>query len=632
MQGAVISIMNSSPSVFNCTFRKNNALMGGAIHIQNSNCKISNCKFYNNIAKSGGAISIEVPSFHSLTTGEEELSTKPFFINCLFYSNIASEGGSVFLTDSADFFNCIFKDHFLTKDLKLIHEISDYKGGVISVSSIKYTNFYQCLFDNITATNIPGTGGVFFISGNVVISNSDFFNTQLNNSFTNTGSVFSLTQSSNLQVNGSKFIGNSAGYGGLGGCLFANMFSQSSFYNCTFINNTALMGGCFYISNGEGDGNKNITTHIIGSSLISNKATFGGAIYILGRNSNLLLGDSFVYDNFASSGGGMYITGVLSGFLAYNNQFINNKALFGTGGAVYYVNCIPELYGCFSSSNSSSQSSIGVCTSETSLLEIEFVNCEFTKNEAMREGGALSLTSSSLKFIISNCNFTENIGASAGAIYSFDITYLFINLSQFSFNQATEKDGGALSLDEIPFVSIFSSKFDSNSAYSKGGSLSITQSNTNISNSFFIHNYAAITGGAISCSQNDYQYNNYIGEVNEDFQTNIENCEFIDNHIYRPSYLNNNNNLIGGGALNLESYIGSLFNLILKNNSVVGNGGGIRIEGLSNINITNLHCSHNFASEKGGCISNSGSFAFFSCFNCKFLGNEASSFGGSLLF
>ena len=49
-----------------------------------------------------------------------------------------------------------------------------------------------------------------------------------------------------------------------------------------FFNNTALMGGAFYISNGDGEYGRDRTTSLIRKSEFhSNHATYGGAIYSL---------------------------------------------------------------------------------------------------------------------------------------------------------------------------------------------------------------------------------------------------------------------------------------------------------------------------------------------------------------
>ena len=614
--GSAISITEASPSISNCTFSNNKAFYGGAVYIQNSNCTFNNCKFYQNSAgASGGAVSI---SPQTLSHDGQDKYAHPSFYQCLFYSNYAKEGGSILSSSSANFSYCNFFDHNLSKQTSNL-TISDFQGGIISVPSLYSVYFEYCDFNNNTAYDIPGTGLIFYVSGNVIASYCSFTNNILNNTFTNTGAVFSLTQSAIIDISSSTFHNNSAGYGGLGGCLFANMFSQSTFRNCTFTSNSALMGGCFYASNGLGEIESQITTTITDCNLLSNRAAFGGAIYILGRNVNLFLSNTILSDNEASSGGGMYVTGVISGFHLHNSTLTNNRATIGTGGAIYFVNCIQELYDLFFSENLFRKSTEIVIIEDSPIIEVDISNCTFSQNYSFREGGALSLTASALVFSFTDCIFESNTASSAGSIYAFDIGNITISSSTFISCRATENDGGALSLEDIPHIHIESCLFDNNTASSSGGGILISHASSNIINCLFSHNDASASGGAISYS---------ITAQTTQFQSTIESSNFTSNSIINHDETISGGS--GGGSLNFEFFVGTISNVILTDNYADGNGGAIRIVGISNLNITSMICKNNVARGNGGCIVNSGITSSFSCSDCNITNNFSSSFGGGV--
>ena len=96
-----MAILNSTPSIKNCSFTCNRANRGGGIYISDAAPVIENCQFVYNWGRSGGGIAVQ---------GMHQTNKPVQIIDCLFQRNNASEdsftathrGGGVLSADAAN--------------------------------------------------------------------------------------------------------------------------------------------------------------------------------------------------------------------------------------------------------------------------------------------------------------------------------------------------------------------------------------------------------------------------------------------------------------------------------------------------------------------------------------------------
>ncbi len=140
-----------------------------------------------------------------------------------------------------------------------------------------------------------------------------------------------------------------------------------------------------------------------------------------------------------------------------------------------------------------------------------FINCNFTHNYGLNNGGAFSigsnfenLTSYPVdKVTIKNCNFKDNYSKNGGAIFAYNVTEIFIENTTFFKNVANGGKGGAIDLysqTKIPTTAI---------------NLQLDFIQTTIKNCMFKENWAGNDGFAIQSYDSDlYVYDSkFIGNV-----------------------------------------------------------------------------------------------------------------------
>ncbi|MBI4578304.1 MAG: right-handed parallel beta-helix repeat-containing protein [Planctomycetes bacterium] len=233
---------NSSPTFRDCTFAGNTTLgSGGGTLNFNSNPTLVDCTFTNNSANSGGAMSNRDNSSPRLTdcTFTDNSATDsggavvnnggaPVFANCQFVSNNAGMGGAVntFNAAAPTFANCSFVGNAAQLDGAAMLNSIDVLGGLVG-----------CMFRDNSAGR----------SGGGVANNSG----------------------SNLTVVNCTFLGNSASSGG--GGLF-NFASRPTLMNCIFSGNSGQLGGAV-LNRDHADAT------ITNGTFSGNVATFGGGVY-----------------------------------------------------------------------------------------------------------------------------------------------------------------------------------------------------------------------------------------------------------------------------------------------------------------------------------------------------------------
>ena len=226
-----------------------------------------------------------------------------------------------------------------------------------------------------------------------------------------------------------------------------------------------------------------------------------------------------------------------------NTQFTNNQAKDNNGSAIY------------------------------SNGDLRVSNCNFTKNKAKTDGGAIytdaKVTATSSIFIIN-----EAAGASsqcyAGAIYC---TNIDCDKCIFDNNHAYDY-GGAIYINNKGKSTIKNSKFTNNKADDYNGGAIYSKKNIEVYNSLFKNNHAnnswspstsqggAIYCGTITCNNCTFENNKakkYAGAIyiNDKEVSTIKNSKFI-----------NNTSPFNGGAINIDD---TSAHVVIKNNSFKGN-------------------------------------------------------------
>lgn len=211
--------------------------------------------------------------------------------------------------------NCSFMNNNLTIGSVINNiKISD-PDGIVTVIGSAY------IVNSTFINNMAIEGGAIFNQGNIIIKNSNF----TNNSANIGGAIYN--DYGLLEIYSSTFLNNKAteeGVGGGGGIFNGYCEIPIIIDSCSFINNSAAMGGSI-----ASYGNLNI----LRSKFINNTATLlGGAVAAAGGELAHICNiyDSSFISNSAPMGGAILNMMTTS---IFNCNFTNNKAN-ETGGAI----------------------------------------------------------------------------------------------------------------------------------------------------------------------------------------------------------------------------------------------------------------------------------------------------------
>ncbi|MEY3367202.1 MAG: hypothetical protein RI973_357 [Bacteroidota bacterium] len=250
--------------------------------------------------------------------------------NCVFsYNKAAVAGGGVDnKNSSAKFEDCSF----------FFNEATNGGGGVTNESGGS-PSFSNCTFDGNSA--ITGNGGaVYNLTVSPEFNNCSFAN---NTASGRGGAIFNFT-GSNPVYRGGSIYGNSApngggvvhqgsgtskyigvtfhsnlaieGSAGSGGAVFVDGSCTSELVNCLlYFNSSTSYGGAAYLHTGG-------TLKVVSTTLSKNSSNSGGGIYS-NSGSNLDLYNSIAWENLASYWGHEIFEVDPNGFNAYNSCFAN---------------------------------------------------------------------------------------------------------------------------------------------------------------------------------------------------------------------------------------------------------------------------------------------------------------------
>ena len=514
-----------------------------------------------------------------------------------------------------------------------------------------------------------GEGGGVYAGSESFIGISG--NTTFIDNFASTdgGGVYT-SQSSCFEVNGNNtFIGNLAGDGG---GFYVGSRSVEVVGNTTFTSNSAIRGGCIFLSQSmtlDGDGSftncsasdggaiyaRGIQIHLTISGtnafIANTAANFGGGIYAHASSFDLTTDNKFIANFAGLRGGGIYTYMTKMNFIGKGLLSCNVAQL--DGGGIYADDSNLTFNGSITIRNNTAQLGGGVY-SDNNTFNIDGHNV-FEKNIAAHNGGGI-YTRRSLLTVTGNNTFVANSAGEGGGIYATANSIVNLNgVNTFVFNRA-HASGGAIWLDnsnlgldglnhfvkcvasyEGGAIFIYTAKlslfdidnFDSNSA-TTGGGIHARWSSVRIKRSSNFTNNVAVFGGGIFTDSSTFEFNG-----SSTFSSNQANytgggiyaSRSILNFLGVSSVTANRAARDGGGMYTRDDCVVNLLGLSnYYNNSAGDTGGGISVY-RSNFNLAGQSTFNRNQAVEGG-----GFYAFKSTVNFSVLNtfstNSASNHGG----
>ncbi|SDA49207.1 hypothetical protein [Methanobrevibacter millerae] len=332
---------NSSLTIYNAVFNKNNAEKCGAI-CTDSIIQLTDCKFKNNSSNDNAGAILNCGSCCKLS-------------DCEFLNNSSvKQGGAIFNNlGNINLDNCDFSKNSAKQDGGAIFNV---KGCICVV---------KCAFKNNEAENIGGA-----------IGNNPYSKTYLNNcsffkNIANYGGSVSNMKRCNLNLNNCDFENNSALEDA--GAIY-NWYGFVNVYSSTFKNNNAgNIGGA--IDNYLG------LLNLEDSTFQENEVKRDGGAIFNGGMLKSMKNCIFTNNNALFKGGAIYMTKSSSAIIV-NTQFKSNSAFGnkGHGGAIY--------------SNSLYDGDANV---SLSLIKCDFLNNGSNEGAAIYNKGNLNLFMADIK-------------------------------------------------------------------------------------------------------------------------------------------------------------------------------------------------------------------------------------------
>ncbi|MDH4238283.1 MAG: right-handed parallel beta-helix repeat-containing protein [Phycisphaerae bacterium] len=349
---------SGSPTVINCTFRKNTTWtwygqIDGESGFDDGNPSLESTDIY--LPETSGAAVFNRDG-------------SPTFRNCLFEDNVAfgpdascAGAGVCNINSNPLLTNCVFKANVTTGF------DSEYFGGAMANYNSNPT-LLDCSFIDNRADYSCG------------------------------GAIYN--DESSLSLTGCTFRGNRAD--DFGGGMY-NSRSESELRECEFIENVAAFaGGGMY----NYDSNSRVTN----CNFAENFAANGGAICISGDFSGTFTDCVFENNTAASEGGAILHKGFGGESNIIRCEFRNGSA--ERGGAIYNIYESLILSECILVCNQAEYAGAAIYTDG----DITLTNCLLANNHAQVLGGALANAMNTSKSI--NCTFVGNSASYGGAISS----------------------------------------------------------------------------------------------------------------------------------------------------------------------------------------------------------------------
>ena len=541
----------------NCTFQNNDAYNNAAAVwiVGNYNTTFDKCTFKNN--KSYRDIVTNSDGSGNCTStvwiqGDSNSNGTATFNDCIIENN--TDQSAVTIIGAVGYFNrCTFTKNTNTSN-------DGYAAAIGFNAGDGYLN--GCTFDGNSASK---DGGVIHVNNEKGFSHADnrghleakdciFKN---NSAGTNAGVIMLWHTYQNDKFDGCQFLSNSSGGGT--GSVYIGQYSQATFTNNIFSNNTAKGGGGA-ISEGSGYGTVSLTA--TGNTFTNNSSgTRGGAIYTTTKAS---VKDNTFTSNTAESGGAIDFNGKSGNFEASGNTYTTNSSTF-EGGAI----------------------SIGAANS--AKLDNEY----FEKNSSV-SGGAVAVTYKNTT--ITNSQFynnsvapnSNNMYGSGGAVYVRNATN--VALAGNTYNGNTARWGGAVDIQGATSVTLTDEVMTSNQTTGGGGAIHNNGTSTKIVNGTYTDNYSPTSGGAI---------------CNSGIMTISYSSDGDTSGIFKNNTAGTDGGAISSYVQDIATPTVTLSGITFEgNNSKVG--GAIYVQKNTVLNSSNATYKNNTATSEGGAICNKG--------------------------
>lgn len=281
------SELGDGMQLINTTFENNVASSnGGAIAaINNYYLLMMDCNFYNNRASIGGGIHFSGTSF--LLDEQGNYYSGISLSNIMFTKNVAKRGGGgiyiggniIFQADNITLIDnkaviggalhSITTTEMKIRDSIFTSSYAEEDGGCISIyggrNLIQRTQFLNCTANNDGGGIKSQMDAILSLESCVFIGCTARFS----------GGAINNLVSQSLDVRRTLFMNNYASNGA--GIYINQLWSGSTIYDSSFINNTALLngGGISFVS----DSRASMNSYFNGNKFESNRAMYGGALY-----------------------------------------------------------------------------------------------------------------------------------------------------------------------------------------------------------------------------------------------------------------------------------------------------------------------------------------------------------------
>ncbi len=404
---------------------------GGGIYAENSSLVINNLDslIQNNVANNSGGGIFAIDSFIDINNATVKENTTQ------------NNGGGIYLDNT----NLTLKDAIVSDNETTPSSVVSFGGG-----GLYLTGSSHAIVDssNILSNTSDVSGGGILSSDSTdsirIINGSDIFN----NAARSGAGIFTRSP---LLIDNSRVFFNTAspGFGGGVSCHECQSLSVVNFSQISH-NTASTSGGGISVFSNNGTVVELINSTFAGNTITNTSSSFGGGISQDG--GTILIDTCTISSNSgAANGGGVALfdlDSVVDSVRIINSQFSNNSTTItnnGTGGGALNLNGIFDAY---------------------------ITGSEFSVNDSMRNGGAISVFDSNL--IIDKSIITNNSTlVEGGGIHSED-SDLIIRNSSIIQNEAfdTFHQGG-------------------------GGGIKILNSNLDLINSKVNDNFSDFGGGGI---------------------------------------------------------------------------------------------------------------------------------------
>ena len=564
--GAVYTYTGASFSAKGTTFARNNAEdKGGALYFSKeedttdttfapSSGVLDACVVKDNAAKTnGGAMAVyhgsSVTIKNTVTFSDNTATTQggAIYTNASTIKGLAADNAHLVLTDNT--------------------AANDNGGAVYSTKS-------TVAVDKLTANGNTAPkkyGGALYLTG------SDVDVTTLNatgNSSKSLGGLMYITSQATVDIgtlnatdNKCTDTGDTVGGGAIGIKYAGTTLTVGT---ATLNNNEAIIGGAMYILDGA---EAKFTT----LNASGNKATNGGAAYIVGEDSTLTVtGVATLNNNEATGlGGALYVFDSAKAVFAdtaTDVRFIGNKA--GTnGGAIALDNAASAEF-----NGKSLSQNVNITLGDNDTVSVG-TTVMFVNNTAATSGGAVyAYTGAS--FSAKGATFARNTaqGGNGGALY-------------FSKKADVEADpaNNVSAVIYQPSSGVLDAcVIKDNTAESSGGAMAVYRGS-----SVAIKNTVTFSGNTATTGQGGAIYINASGSA-------IKGLAADNAHLVLTGNKASENN--GGALYSTGATIAVATVTANDNESVTGQGGALYLTSGSDVDITTLTVNNNTAAGDGGAI------------------------------